>query len=301
VAVKAGEVTRVEYGGNGRPIIGRVNGQADWNNDDHLLVPKVPADRPHPRIEDFATTAAFEKARDAYAAGVSPQQPRGVVYQLRFETDGSFRIDDVPAGNYELRIRVTAPRKQGEGFDYFRQRPELASFVREVVMPGIPGGRSDQPLDLGTLELDWKQRPTAQPKPSVSFKARTLEGKSFDLTQSRGKHVLLTFWTTWSERCTEQLGEFQKLKSEYGPGARLEILGVSLDEDLEATRKAVKTRGYDWLQTWLEGESRAKVTAEFGVDILPATFLIDPEGHIIGRELEGERLHAAVRRALPKQ
>ena len=44
-----------------------------------------------------------------------------------------------------------------------------------------------------------------------------------------------------------------------------------------------------------------KVTAAFDVNTLPAVFLLDPESRVVGRDLEGERLRAAVRRALQKK
>jgi len=61
------------------------------------------------------------------------------MFPLRFAPDGSFRIEDVPAGTYWLRLRV----------------PGLPNntFVKEVVVPEMPGGRSDLPLDLGVVTV----------------------------------------------------------------------------------------------------------------------------------------------------
>jgi hypothetical protein len=298
LTVRPGETNQVEYGGTGRPITGRVSGDANWKNDDHMLVPKLPPAAGYPSIEDFATIAAFEKARDAQARKAG----RGdVSYQLQFDSDGSFRIDDVPAGTYELRIRVTEPPNKGED-RFMRQANELGSLTREVIVPPMPGGRSDEPLDLGTLDLEWKNQPASQRGPAMDLKATTLGGKSFDLAQLRGQHVLLAFWATWSQRSVDQFAELKRIQGDYGSGARLEIIAISIDDDVETTRKTVDASSYTWSQVWLNAEGRAKVTEDFSVDALPALFLIDPEGHVVGRDLEGERLHAALRRALqPKQ
>jgi len=108
------------------------------------------------RREDFATIAAFEKARDEYYATERPKEEEAArSYPLRFEQDGSFQIDDVPTGNYELRIHVTEPRKDGEPAARRGPVKEIGSLTREVVVPEVAGGRSDKPLDLGLLQLQW--------------------------------------------------------------------------------------------------------------------------------------------------
>ena len=166
VTVTPGEVTRVDYGGTGCRVIGRVEGEADWNKDDHLLVLKVPPAPTHPRVEDFATITAFEKARDEYYATERPKEEQAArSYPLRFEQDGSFRIDDVPAGSYELRIQVTEPRKDGEPPARPGTSKEIASLTREVVVPEVVDGRSDKPLDLGVLQLQWTGKAAPRTKP----------------------------------------------------------------------------------------------------------------------------------------
>jgi hypothetical protein len=56
---------------------------------------------------------------------------------LVFARDGSFRIEDVLPGTYILHI----------------QTPELMTVAREVVVPDIPGGRTDVPLNIGVLTI----------------------------------------------------------------------------------------------------------------------------------------------------
>jgi hypothetical protein len=78
-------------------------------------------------------------------------------YDFTIAGDGSFRIEDVPAGTYVLRFRVpTRPPR----FDPTRPNPnqiprpqELGTLGREIVVSELTGGRSDEPLDIGSLVL----------------------------------------------------------------------------------------------------------------------------------------------------
>jgi hypothetical protein len=161
ITVKSGEKLRVEYGENGRAVIGRATPDkpgttVDWRNDDHVLVIKQPP-IPFPNAEDFATFAAFREANEAlYTSPARVKQAREARnYLLDFEKDGSFRADDVPPGTYELRIRVTKSNQEDGQFSFYpRPEDELGSLVREVVVP--PG---TQPFDLGTLVVPMKATP----------------------------------------------------------------------------------------------------------------------------------------------
>ena len=90
--------------------------------------------------------------------GVEPARPADTSFTLNVEPDGSFRIDDVRAGTYELIIEVNKkPTEQGGPGN-----EALATTRHQVVVPEMPGGRSDDPLDLGGIPLTTIQQP-AQP------------------------------------------------------------------------------------------------------------------------------------------
>ena len=111
---------------------------------------------------------------------------------------------------------------------------------------------------------------------------------------------MLAFWALWSERSTEQLADFQKLQTEMNHDDRIVFLGACLDGDADAVLKAVEARGYQWTQTCLNSEELSKSTMTFDVSTLPAIYLLDTDGHVVARDLEGDRLRVAVQRALQK-
>jgi hypothetical protein len=141
VKVKAGETTTANCGGEGRAIIAHLNNDVDWARFDQELTGKLLSPEKDPR----------------------PTYSQHMFYELRFDKDGGIRIDDVPVGTYELFLqgikppgnRFHIPRIPGD-ISTISDGKELAWLVREVVVPEMPGGRSDTPLDLGTLTLNWK-------------------------------------------------------------------------------------------------------------------------------------------------
>lgn len=302
ITVKAGETLKVTYASEGRAVIGQAQADppdapVDWLNDDHVLVLKQPP-LPEVNTEDFATTEAFQKARIAsYASPARLQQARDArTYQLEFQSDGSFRADDVPPGQYELRIRVTKPGKNRQFSPYPRPEDELGSLEREVVV--LPGSG---PFDLGTLTVPIKAEAGTPRTAPLELSAQTLDGQPVSLAQFKGKHVLVVFWAAWSERSLDALAELQKLQTRLAQDGRLALLGVNVGDETAKARKVIEAGGYHWTQARLTDAERAKVTAAFDVNTLPAVLLLDPSGRIVGRDLEGERLQTAVRRALSKR
>jgi hypothetical protein len=79
-----------------------------------------------------------------------------------------------------------------------------------------------------------------------------------------------------------------------------EIIGISLDEDKEKLKSFTGEKKMTW-QQYFDGKGWGnKLAVKYGVQSIPATFLLDSQGKIIGRDLRGEALEEAVSKALAK-
>jgi hypothetical protein len=156
VLVAAGSVSDVLLGGGGRPIIGKANlagsTQAiDWQNVAVQLRLKTARDPgTRPKRADFSSAQAYIEAANYFFETSRAQRRFGAFCN----SDGSFRLQDIPAGTYKLKIVVRDFRPDSVDANVLSGGlPDIASVAREVTVSEIPDGQSAEPLDLGILEL----------------------------------------------------------------------------------------------------------------------------------------------------
>ena len=129
----------------------------------------------------------------------------------------------------------------------------------------------------------------------------SLDGDSVSLAAQRGKVVLLNVWATWCHPCRTEIPELRAIHAKY-QAQGLELIGVSVDTD--GTDDAIRTFMRDFKMTfpiWRDPDER--VSTQFLVVGVPATFLIDREGVLRWRKTgpiaPGDTaLIAAIQRAL---
>ena len=123
------------------------------------------------------------------------------------------------------------------------------------------------------------------------------EGRQRNVSEFRGKYLLLEFWATWCGPCVAEI-PFLKAAYDRFRDRNFAILGIDNDEDPVSARKLVAERGVAWPQATLEStKSRLTVYA------FPTTVLLDPTGKIISmganQELRGKSLEITLEKLLP--
>jgi thiol-disulfide isomerase/thioredoxin len=119
------------------------------------------------------------------------------------------------------------------------------------------------------------------------------------VAQYKGKVVLVDFWATWCMPCRAELPNVIATYAKYHD-LGFEIIGVSLDTDKDAMVKFTQENNMTWPQYFDGLKWQNKLVAQYGVEGIPFTILIDPQGNIIDKNVRGEALPVAVAKALGK-
>lgn len=296
--VSAGESKVVEYGFGGRTVVGHVeaDGEVDWKNDYHLLTVVLPPAPAAPNYYAYADSKEFEKARRAHgrSRAMLDYERKRQQFELVFDRDGNFHVDDVPPGKYGLTIEATKPMNGAGRNRYERSQEIIGSVKRQVTIPTGPAG---QEFDLGSLEMEVKDSPGV-PTPALDFTADQLDGKPFSLQGLRGRPVVVCFWGQWAPGSAATLEGLRAAVSAMPGAQKPALVTVNLDSTIDAAQEGVKNLGAGWTHTHLTGPALVDVTEQWKIDTLPAVVLLDAEGRVKGRDIVGKRLGASVKRLI---
>ncbi|MDQ6608647.1 MAG: AhpC/TSA family protein [Bacteroidota bacterium] len=179
----------------------------------------------------------------------------------------------------------------------------LSSFQNTATNLGIQGFSPSERAEIissaasrfpshAALQTINKSVPSSK---APDFTQPGVDGKPVSLSSFKGKYVLLDFWASWCAPCRRDNPNVVKAYNEF-KDKNFTILGISLDQNKEAWQKAIQEDGLTWnhasdLKFWSN-----EAAALYGVQSIPANFLIDPQGNIIAQDLHGEEIENTLRR-----
>ncbi len=114
-------------------------------------------------------------------------------------------------------------------------------------------------------------------------------GKMVSLSSLRGKYVLVSFWSTASQECLNELPLLRSIYASYRSKG-LEIYHVSLDSDEQRWKNVVRFEEIPWISVREQDPSRPAFAGLMNVSSVPSNLLYDPEGNIINTNLFGRNL-----------
>lgn len=117
------------------------------------------------------------------------------------------------------------------------------------------------------------------------------------MKQSLGKVTIIDFWASWCGPCRNENPNVVALYNEFHSKG-LNIVGVSLDDDLNDWKNAIAKDKITWIQVSNLKKWSDPIAKIYEIEQIPTTFILDSKGAIVAKDLRGEELKAKVKELL---
>jgi thiol-disulfide isomerase/thioredoxin len=132
------------------------------------------------------------------------------------------------------------------------------------------------------------------------FDETDVAGQPLSIASHKGRVVLVDFWATWCVPCRFELPNVITTYQKYHAKG-FDIIGVNLDQDKTQMLSFTKDENMNWQQFFDGQRWENKLAVKYAIQAIPATYLLDGDGKIIGKDLRGDALEQAVANALAKK
>lgn len=213
-----------------------------------------------------ATSAKFQSlVKDSAATAKSP------LVAMFYITNAP--VDKLPKENLAVIQRM---EKEMPNSSYTKEYRALYSKYEGQVKQQSETQRTSESVGIG------KQAP--------EIDLKNPEGKSIKLSSLRGKIVLLDFWASWCGPCRMEMPNVVAAYNKY-KNKGFTVYSVSLDKEASAWKNAINGLGMTWENQvsdlkWWQSEAAIK----YGIQGIPAAFLLDKNGVIVAANLRGDAL-----------
>lgn len=172
------------------------------------------------------------------------------------------------------------------------EKPEQAVTLLEKAAAdfnGTPAGAQISNLVEKLKKTAEGEAATAVGKEFAPFKETATDGSVVDLAAYRGKVVLVDFWATWCGPCVDELPHVKAAYDKFHAQG-FEVIGISLDKDGDKLAAFTTKEQMAWPQIFDGKGWQAKLAQAYGINSIPATFLLDRDGKIVAKGLRGDAL-----------
>ncbi|MFI5380702.1 MAG: M56 family metallopeptidase [Tepidisphaerales bacterium] len=299
IEVKGGQTLEVGIGGGGRAVIGRLEMPRAFPRDAVLGDSSIRFKKPPlPRFDGANVTRA-------QVAAAMAQYEESAEYQaymrwnsstaLEMQADGvSFRMEDVEPGTYVLRGSFIRPGVRHPAMD-----EPMATMQKEFTVEPIPGGQSDEPLDLGKVEVRFSKLVEVGDM-APDFELMNLDGRMVKLSELHGRHVLLSFGSSGYPEMAQEVPILKRVHDTFGKDNRFAVISISFDHSFATTGEFVQKNDVRWNYISV-GDGMLSIPDGFDGDrneestrSRARACLIGPDGKVIAINLRGEDIEKVV-------
>lgn len=172
--------------------------------------------------------------------------------------------------------------------------------IRDNIYKNIGVNRNENVLVLERMDLPKNEILSTQ----IGFRTYDFSGydfktkKTISLDKLKGKYVLLDFMATWCGPCIKEIPNLKTLYENIDK-SKFEIISIIGDSPLDALEKMIEKHGIAWSQ--IVSDDTNKIKESYGIKGYPTTFLLNPEGFIIAKNLRGKELENKIIKEISSQ
>jgi peroxiredoxin len=179
--------------------------------------------------------------------------------------------------------------------DFFPIEPNLDFYDEQIPV------MQDRLADVGFFQNVFSNyqnvKKLAVGSVAPDFSLPDPNGEMIRLSDLRGRYIFLDFWASWCTPCRMENPQLVQVYNHF-KNFGFEILGVSFDKSRENWLKAIKEDKLDWLHISDLKYFDSEMLPLYNIESVPMTYLIDPEGKIIAKNIHAEQLETILSQKL---
>lgn len=226
-------------------------------------------------------------------------------YRAAFNELKNFSIDFINRNEGSLITLLALTNQLGRDFFVFHPVEDYDIFQRvdSILYKKYPESEAVNKIH-SRVEMIKMNYPEEIKRPEVGDKApdfsiKNPDNKTVRFSDLENEIILLDFWASWCAPCRKENKKLVEIYKKYHSRG-FEIFQVSLDNQYRDWTEAIQEDNLNWihgseLQFW-----DSEVAEKYGVNSIPANYLINKEGKIIGRNLSPEKIDKKLKELITK-
>ena len=211
------------------------------------------------------------------------------------------------SSNYVRWYEICHPRAEGESYaiyhlknlkKIFSNQEVINAFADEYIVQHLQGAPDDMAEALAcykTVSTNREAHAAADKvyeyykelvpgSQALDFTMTDKKGKTFRLSDFRGKAVYIDVWATWCGPCCAEIPHMEKLAAHYAKDKRIELISISLDEDKAKWEKKLAEDKPEWKQYICLDAFDSQLCKNYDINGIPRFFFFDKDGKVISLE-----------------